>query len=79
MFNTIPVEPQTSERRMSRDLTVVEQAIIDGVVGGMTNRQIAERLYLSPLTIRNRISLLLVRFAARNRTELAVKYLEGHH
>ena len=42
---------------------------------GLTNREIGQRLQLSPLTIRNYISRLLLKFEARNRAELLAKVL----
>lgn len=43
---------------------------------GRTYDEIAESLYLAPQTVRNRASKMLLRADVRNRTELAIRYLQ---
>ncbi len=52
-----------------------ELEIIKGVAEGMSNREIAETLYLSEGTVRNYLSTILSKLALRDRTQLAVFYL----
>ena len=41
---------------------------------GKTNEEIGESMHLAEVTIRKIVSQLFLRFSARNRVELAVKY-----
>lgn len=52
-----------------------EKDIIELVARGLSNREIAETLYLSEGTVRNYISVILEKLGLRDRTQLAVFYL----
>lgn len=54
-----------------------EQAIIELVAEGLSNREIAGRLYLSEGTVRNYISVILEKLNLRDRTQLAVFYYKN--
>lgn len=54
-----------------------ELEIIAEVAKGLSNREIAARLYLSEGTIRNYISNILLKLNLRDRTQLAVFYYEN--
>ena len=68
------IDPST-RRRHTPYLTKKENCLVPLLCQGLTNREIAEHLDLSPLTIRNYISKLLLKFEAHNRTELLVKII----
>lgn len=53
-------------------LTDRERTILDLLAEGLTNRQIAERLYLAEKTIKNQVSNLLQKMGMSRRTEAAV-------
>jgi DNA-binding NarL/FixJ family response regulator len=53
-------------------LTPQEQRILDHIAEGMTNRQIAEKMYLSEKTVKNYVSNLLAKLGMSRRTEAAV-------
>jgi DNA-binding NarL/FixJ family response regulator len=53
-------------------LTEQERAVFDLVGEGMTNRQIAERLYLAEKTVKNYVSHLLAKLGMQRRTQAAV-------
>lgn len=53
-------------------LTEREDGILRLIGEGLTNRQIAERLYLSEKTVRNHVSHVLAKLDLRNRVQLAV-------
>jgi two-component system response regulator DevR len=53
-------------------LTGQEQKILDLIAEGMTNRQIAQAMYLSEKTVKNYVSNLLAKLGMSRRTEAAV-------
>lgn len=55
-------------------LTRREKEVVELIAAGMSNRQIAEKLYLSDGTVRNYISLILEKTNLDHRTQIAVKY-----
>jgi len=50
-------------------LTAREREVLDLIAAGSTNREIAERLYLSPHTVKEHTSVLYRKLRARNRAE----------
>jgi two-component system response regulator DesR len=50
-------------------LTEREREVLDLIAAGSTNREIAERLYLSPHTVKEHTSALYRKLRARNRAE----------
>lgn len=57
---------------ISPELTKRELDIIIGVGGGLSNKEIAEELYLSIGTVKNNISIILDKLDLRDRTQLAI-------
>jgi two-component system response regulator DevR len=53
-------------------LTEQEHRILDLLSEGLTNRQIAERMYLAEKTVKNYVSNLLMKLGMQRRTEAAV-------
>jgi len=64
----------TSENSM--DLTQREREIVDWLVKGSSNREIAQALHLSEKTIKNNISNILNRLNLRDRTQLVIFVLQ---
>ena len=60
----------------SHELGEKEMEIIEMVGKGLSNKEIAGRLYLSEGTVRNYISGILLKLNLRDRTGLAVFYCE---
>lgn len=54
-------------------LTALEQRIVEGIVAGETNRQIARRTGKAESTIRNVVSVVLSKLEASSRTQAAVQ------
>ena len=54
-------------------LTEREEEILKMVAQGMTNREIAQKLYLAEGTVKNYISTILNKIGARDRTQAALK------
>ena len=59
------------------ELSEREQEILGQVAEGLSNREIAEKLYLSEGTVRNYISQMLTKLDLRDRTQLAVYYYKN--
>ncbi|MFW6022120.1 MAG: response regulator [Halanaerobiaceae bacterium] len=59
------------------DITEREMEIISTLAEGLSNKEIAEKLYLSEGTIRNRLTVILDKLNLRNRTELAIFYYKN--
>ncbi|MCH4193347.1 MAG: response regulator transcription factor [Butyrivibrio sp.] len=57
------------------DISDKEQEIMALVADGLSNKEIADRLFLSEGTVRNYISSILDKLGLRDRTQLAVFYL----
>ena len=62
--------PEEDERL--RHLTPQERRILDLLADGLTNRQIADEMYLAEKTIKNYVSNLLAKMGMSRRTEAAV-------
>ena len=56
-----PVEPLTDR----------EEEVLEAVARGLTNNEIADRLFISLPTVKTHISHLMTKVGARNRVELA--------
>jgi DNA-binding NarL/FixJ family response regulator len=63
-----------NERRNDIELSEREQNILTLVAEGMSNKEIASRLYLSEGTVRNSISVILDKLDLKRRTQLAIFY-----
>jgi two-component system, NarL family, response regulator DevR len=53
-------------------LTAQEQKILELIGEGMTNRQIAERMYLAEKTVKNYVSSMLAKLGLTSRTQAAI-------
>lgn len=56
------------------DINEKEYSIIEGIANGLSNKEIADKLYLSEGTIRNYLSIILEKLNLRDRTQLAIYY-----
>ncbi|MGV9666371.1 response regulator transcription factor [Nocardia niigatensis] len=59
------------------ELTDREREVMALVAEGLTNAEIADRLYMSPATARTHVSRILVKLGARDRTQLVVMAYES--
>ncbi len=68
--------PKSSVSRQV-ELTPREEEVVKLVAKGMSNRQIAEALFLTEGTVKNYISSILEKAELSHRTQIAVAFLKG--
>ncbi|MDF2674550.1 MAG: LuxR family transcriptional regulator [Clostridiales bacterium] len=59
------------------NLNLGEIEIIKSIADGYTNKEIADRVFLSEGTVKNKISEILSKLGLRDRTQIAIFYLKG--
>ena len=59
-----------------KKLSEREWDIIGAIAKGMSNREIAEKMIFTEGTIRNYLSIILEKLQLRDRTQLAIWYLQ---
>lgn len=65
--------PRSLSRHPQLDqLTDREPQIVTLVAEGLSNQEIAERLFISPATARTHVSRAMIKLAARDRAQLVV-------
>jgi two-component system, NarL family, response regulator DevR len=74
-------EGRTEDPRVAT-LSEQERKVLDHIADGLTNRQIAEHMYLAEKTVKNYVSSLLAKLGMERRTQAAVfaaRLREEHH
>lgn len=72
-------ESTLAHKTLVRVRDEIDREIVTMVATGWGDREIAEAVFLSHQTVRNRISRILFESSARNRTHLAYIYLQRRH
>jgi len=62
-----------------KGLTKRDEMVLEGLVGGLSNRKIAQRLGTSESTIKNTLQQLFTKASVRTRSQLVRIALEGKH
>jgi len=62
------------EENKFKELTPRERDIVELVIEGLSNKEIAKELFLSEGTVRNTLSIVLEKLGMRDRTQLAIYY-----
>ena len=79
---TAPLSPTDAPPRAEPDgaapLSDKEERVLTLLAEGLSNREIAERIFLAEGTVKNHVSRIMEKLHARNRTELAVKAANRH-
>ena len=70
-------ESDESRDKRLASLTPREREIVVAVSEGLTNKQIAKKLYLSEGTVKNNITSILDKLSLEHRTQIAIYYLKG--
>lgn len=65
------------EREELQQLTPRENEVAELVVQGLSNKEIAEQLFIGEGTVRNTLSIILDKLQLRDRTQLTVYYWRG--
>lgn len=58
------------------DITEKELEVISLIAEGLSNKEIANQLFLSEGTVRNQLSVILDKLNLKNRTQLAIFYFK---
>jgi DNA-binding CsgD family transcriptional regulator len=70
-IRSIPAGPRTATRAHPLGLTRREHEVLDLIVGGRTNAEIAEHLFISAKTVDHHVSAVLAKLGAPSRNEAA--------
>ena len=71
------MESSKSGEIKNKEISEREKEIIVEISNGLSNKQIAEKLYISEGTVKNYISSILSKTGLMHRTQIAVSYLKG--
>lgn len=82
VYEGLPVISASALREFSQagtlaELTQRENEVLVSLANGLSNREIAERLFISEGTVRNNISIILDKLQLRDRTQLAIYYWQN--
>lgn len=77
-----PMTPNSADRATDysvdwQQLTPRERDIVNWIVQGASNREIAQALYISEKTVKNNVTNILNRLNLRDRTQLAIAALQA--
>lgn len=70
-------QPSSQINTANYGITEKEYEIICKIADGLSNKEIAELLFLSEGTVRNYISLILEKLSLRDRTQIAIFYYKN--
>jgi DNA-binding NarL/FixJ family response regulator len=68
------MKPREEYNFAAHGINEKEKEIMELVAEGLSNKEIASKLFLSEGTVRNYLSVLLEKLCLRDRTQLAVYY-----
>lgn len=69
--------PSITQSRLPPGLTSREIDVLRLVAGGLSNHEISEQLFISPLTCKSHVSRILYKLGARDRTQLVMLAYES--
>lgn len=71
-----PSSPVKDQHDWAKELTAAEFNIVTLIAEGMSNKEIASKLFLSEGTVKNYITDILSKLGVRDRTQIAIMYLK---
>jgi DNA-binding NarL/FixJ family response regulator len=74
---TSMLKDDKKKQKIKLDITEREWDVLKLVGEGLTNKEIADKLYLSEGTVRNYVTMLLEKLSLRDRTQLAIYYVKN--
>lgn len=72
-FSTDLVSPVSGEHPLPEPLSPREQEVLSLIAAGLTNREIADSLVISPETVKKHTGAIYGKLGVRNRTEAATR------
>ena len=63
--------------KSAAQLSARERDILDALARGLSNKEIGDRLELSPFTVRNHLAHIFRKLQVRSRTEAVIAYLKA--
>jgi DNA-binding NarL/FixJ family response regulator len=79
LFSYVASLQRGDDRLPPQPLTRREEQILQLVAQGLSNKEIAQKLFLRPQTVKNYVHLILQKLDVRNRLELIRKLRSGKH
>ena len=76
VFNSM-LNEEKSKKPSDFNLSQREFEVLALIAGGLSNKEIAEKLFLGEGTVRNYITNVLEKLELRDRTQLAIFYLKN--
>ena len=70
---SFPAHISQSKKGRKKDLSAKQKMVLQHLVDGYSNREIAENLYLSEGTVKQYVSTILTHLNVENRTQAAIK------
>lgn len=77
MHQFLGTEPSDAEHTSFSELTPRERDVLDLIARGLSNSQIAERLFISPKTVRNHVTRIYSKLDVSHRAEAIVQAREA--
>ncbi len=68
---TVPRGPRPSTRRHPAGLTERQHQVLELIASGLSNAEVADRLYVSPKTVEHHVSAILTKLGVASRSEAA--------
>ena len=68
--------PLPDQKLSDYGLTAAEKQVVRKIAEGLSNKEIAQQLYLSEGTVKNYITDILGKLALRDRTQIAIFFLK---
>lgn len=68
--------PEKIKAERLKDLTEREKQVVQAISEGMTNKEIAAKLFISEGTVKNNVTVILDKLSLNHRTQIAIYYLK---